>query len=279
MLAGRCRQHPPGDSHHDDAPPPGRVPPRRTSRSAIASDTRRRQVVDDPAVGQEHDTVGVRRGHRIVGDHDDGLPVGVDRLAEQGQHLRGGARVQRAGRLVAEDHLGAYRERAGDGDALLLAAGQLRRAVPQPALEADPLHDLGQPAAVGPGVREPGGQQDVLAHGQRRDEVERLEDEADAGAALLGQRGLGQLRQVRPGQPHGAVGRPVQARRAVQQRALARPGRAHHRGEGAAEEVDVTDVQSTYGRGVAPVDLPHSAQGDGGVTGHRSGPGRALGQG
>ncbi len=34
-------------------------------------------------------------------------------------------RVQRRGRLVEEHHLGLHREGAGDGDALLLAAGEL----------------------------------------------------------------------------------------------------------------------------------------------------------
>ena len=30
-------------------------------------------LVDDPAVGEEHGAVGVGRGHRVVGHHDDGL--------------------------------------------------------------------------------------------------------------------------------------------------------------------------------------------------------------
>src|SRR5437879_6417614 len=31
------------------------------------------QLVDDRAVGEEHDPVGVARGDGVVGDHDDGL--------------------------------------------------------------------------------------------------------------------------------------------------------------------------------------------------------------
>jgi len=130
--------------------------------------------------------------------------------------------------------------------------------LPQPALQADALDDLAQPAAVGPRVREPRGQQDVLPYVQRRDKVEGLKYEADI-RTLLGQRGLGQLGQVGSGQPNGAVGGPVEARRAVQQRALARSGRAHDGGEGAAEEFDVADVQGAYGGAAPPVNLAHAA--------------------
>ena len=69
-----------------------------------------------------------RRGLRVVGDHDHRLVELVDRLAQQAEHLLGGVRVQVAGRLVGEHHRRAVHQRAGHGDALLLAAGELRRA-------------------------------------------------------------------------------------------------------------------------------------------------------
>jgi hypothetical protein len=46
-------------------------------------------------------------------------------------------RVERAGGLVAEQHVRALGDGARDGDALLLAAGELRREVVQPLAEAD----------------------------------------------------------------------------------------------------------------------------------------------
>jgi len=57
-----------------------------------------------------------------VGDHDEGLAVVGDRLAEQVEDLGAGARVEVAGGLVGEDDLRLARQRACDGDALLLSA-------------------------------------------------------------------------------------------------------------------------------------------------------------
>ena len=46
-----------------------------------------------PPVGEQQDAVGVRRRHRVVGDHHHGVPVLVDDLAEQGEHLMSGMGV------------------------------------------------------------------------------------------------------------------------------------------------------------------------------------------
>ena len=50
-----------------------------------------------------------------------------------------GLDVERAGRLVAQQHVGPLGDRARDGDALLLAAGQLRRKVIQPRARGPPV--------------------------------------------------------------------------------------------------------------------------------------------
>ena len=57
-----------------------------------------------------------------------------------------GAAVEVAGRLVGEHDRGPRDERAGDRDALALAAGELRRVVAEPVAEADPLEHLAGPA-------------------------------------------------------------------------------------------------------------------------------------
>src|SRR3954468_5600528 len=49
------------------------------------------KLVDDGAVGQEHDAVGVARCDRIVRDHDDGLAELVDRFAHEAEDLGAGA--------------------------------------------------------------------------------------------------------------------------------------------------------------------------------------------
>src|SRR5262245_29043137 len=50
-----------------------------------------RHLVDDAAVGEERDAVGVAGGARVVGHHDDGLAQVVDRVAQEGEEL--GART------------------------------------------------------------------------------------------------------------------------------------------------------------------------------------------
>ena len=99
----------------------------------------------DPAVDQEDHAVGVRRRDRVVGDHHDGLAEVVDAVAQQGEHLAGGAGVERAGRLVGEDDGRVGDQRAGDRDPLLLAAGQRAGQVPAAVAEADPLEQGADP--------------------------------------------------------------------------------------------------------------------------------------
>jgi hypothetical protein len=64
-----------------------------------------------------------------VGDHEDGLAVALDGLAEEVEHLGPGPRVEVARRLVGEEDRRRAGERPGDGDPLLLAARKLPRAV------------------------------------------------------------------------------------------------------------------------------------------------------
>ena len=57
-------------------------------------------------------------------------------------HFGGHARVERAGGLVEQDRLGVHGEGAGDGDALLLAAGELVGAGGEFFGEADAVEQL-----------------------------------------------------------------------------------------------------------------------------------------
>ena len=95
------------------------------------------------------------------------------------EDLGTGAGVEVAGRLVAEDDRRLAGQRPGDGDALLLATGELARAMLQPVAETDGVHDLVEPLLVGLAAGERRRERDVLQRGQRRHQVVRLEDEAD----------------------------------------------------------------------------------------------------
>src|SRR5215203_3979921 len=83
------------------------------------------ELVGDAAIGEEDDAVRVAGGHGIVGDHHDRLTELADGVAHERQDLGAGRAVEVAGRLVGEDDLRTAGEGAGDGDALLLPAGEL----------------------------------------------------------------------------------------------------------------------------------------------------------
>ena len=122
--------------------------PRCARRSATWSASGALERPGEAAVGQEQDAVGVGGGDRVVGDHDDGLAEVVDDVAQEGEDLAAGPRVERAGRLVGEDDLGPRDERAGDRDALLLAARELGGPVAQAVAEPDAVDDLVAPGPV-----------------------------------------------------------------------------------------------------------------------------------
>src|SRR5271165_1048567 len=83
---------------------------------------RRGEVVDDLAVAQKNDPVGVGRAMGVVGDHDDGLAEFGDRPTQEGQHLGRGVRVEVARGLIGEDEVGPVDQGPGTGAALLLTA-------------------------------------------------------------------------------------------------------------------------------------------------------------
>ena len=149
------------------------------------------------------DAVGdVLHHQEVVGDEEVGEAALVLQAAQEVDDLALDRDVERADRLVADDHLGLDGERAGDGDALALAAGELVRvAVRVGGVEADGAHQ-GADALLAFGARahavDLGALGDDLAHGHAR--VERgigvLEDhlhpagEGAAGAAGGGDRGV-----------------------------------------------------------------------------------------
>ena len=227
-----------------------------SSRSAfMRSSTRcgagRVHLVDDPAVGEEQHDVGVRRRDRVVGDHHDRLAEPVDRVAHEAEDLGARSRVEVAGGLVGEDHRRPARERAGDGDPLLLTAGQLRRAG-DAAGRRSPMVAITRSshAAVGLAAGERERQRDVLGRVERRDEVVGLEHEADAVAAQHGELLVGERAELDVADEHRARRERVETGEAVQQRRLARARRAHDRGEAPGGDVDGDAVERADG-GVA----------------------------
>ena len=95
-------------------------------------------LLDDHAAVDEQHAVGDLAGEaHLVGDDDHGHAV-VGELAHHAEHLADQFGIERRGRLVEQDRLGLHRQRARDRDALLLAAGELRRIGIGLVGEADP---------------------------------------------------------------------------------------------------------------------------------------------
>src|SRR3954453_9370770 len=105
--------------------------------------------------------------------------------------------------------------------------------------EPDALDDGVDPVAVGVAARELQRQQDVLLGGERRQQVERLEDEPDVTTAKLGELAVVHADDLRAGDRDGALGGDVEAGEDVHQGGLARPRRAHDGHELAGGNIDV----------------------------------------
>ena len=80
------------------------------------------------AVVEDGDPVGeLERLVLVVGDEDRGLAGAVVDLAQPAAQVLAHLGVERPERLVEEEHARLDRERAGERDALALAAGELGR--------------------------------------------------------------------------------------------------------------------------------------------------------
>src|SRR6185437_5466844 len=152
-------------------------------------------LFDDAAVEQMNRAVGVRGVPWIVRDHADRRAAAVQ-LAEQLHHRFAVRRVEVTRRLVGEEDQWIAGDGAGDGDALLLTAGELCRVVLHAVAHANALEGVGDALLALGGRHAAVGERklDVLVDGQIADQVERLEDEADlpvADAGALARRELG----------------------------------------------------------------------------------------
>src|SRR5215203_3172871 len=188
-----------------------------------------RLVARDAAVAHADRAVCPGRDRGVVGDQDEGLllPL-VHRDQEVHDPLRG-LRVEGAGRFVGPDYGRVVHERAGDGNALLLAAAHLGRTFLGLVRKPHHLQGVLRPLA---GLRRlaAGDQErklDVLDRGEDRDQVVGLEDEAH----LLGPKArpppVGHALYGLAVHVDLAVGEVVEPGEDVQQRGLPRSGRPH----------------------------------------------------
>ena len=153
-------------------------------------------------------------------------------------------RVQVPGRLVAQQQLGLLRERAGERDALRLAAGQLGGQVVGLRVEA---HEGEQLERVGVPARDRGGERDVLEGREVGEEVCALEDVGDPVRADGITRGGVECRERRALPLDRARGRLDQPTERVQQGRLAGARAAEQRDTVACAEAQCDPVQCLDG--------------------------------
>ena len=84
-------------------------------------------VMGNAPVLQHEDAVSEVENTVVVGDDDDRTVFRHRHFAQQVHHPAARARIERGGWLVTHHQPGCVDQRAGDGDALLLPAGQLAR--------------------------------------------------------------------------------------------------------------------------------------------------------
>ena len=143
----------------------------RNVESVIVAPYTRRATVAAAAGGRSNgDDAGaeLERFAQIVGDHEHGHTGLGEQTQHELVHVGADARVEGAEGLVEQQHLGLLDQRLGDGEALLHAAGELRRVLVVGAVEADMGEDLAtalvggaaggaEQAAEQPGRRRPRG--------------------------------------------------------------------------------------------------------------------------
>ncbi len=232
---------------------PGRVGQRLQQQPGVRMLGRGEEV---GGLGHLDDLAGVHQRHPVGHVGDDGQVVGDEEQAhallalqvlEQGQDLRLDRHVERRRRLVGDQEVGLGRERHGDHDALLLAAGEAKRILvdapgrlgnPDPAEPFDRLGAGGRAAQLGVGLDR---LDDLRADLHHRVEAgaRLLEDHADAAAAHRPHPGLRQRQQVlrlraRPGRRRPcrfpAAGASAPAPSCSCRSPTRRPGRRSRRG-------------------------------------------------
>jgi hypothetical protein len=128
----------------------------------------------------------------VVGDDDEAIAEIAMEPQKQIDDLVAGVNVEISGGFIGEDQGGTVAQGARDGDALLLAAGELGGTVIEAGTKADLVEELG--AADGISLSgEAGREFDVLERGEFREEVIGLEDEADGEITPGGEAAAGPI--------------------------------------------------------------------------------------
>ena len=176
-----------------------------------------------------------------MGDHQHG-DAGVCQLLHQLQHLAHHLGVKGAGGLVEQDHVRVHGQRAGNGDALLLTAGQalgVGVGLVGQTYAGQQLVCTGRDGLFILQLQQAGGKFKVLFHGQVGEQVEVLEHHAHLLAHGVDVRFV-HLHAFKLDRAGGGGLQPVQA---AQKGGLAAAGRADQANHVAAVDIKVDALQ------------------------------------
>ncbi len=194
-----------------------------------------------------------------------GAPLAADEIIQQVQNGRPGFGIQIPGRLVSQNQIGLVHQGPTERDALLLAAGEsIREGVS--AVEKADLIQQSAGTLVGSRIDpalELDRKKEILLHGQRRKQVEELEDEAQVLPSEQRPLALGELGELSTRDPDGTGVGKVDPADEIEQGGLAgTTGAQQHdelaRSEGDAEVVENDPVLPLSA--ALPVGLPDGIQ-------------------
>src|SRR6266568_33240 len=183
-----AKKHPEGETQH--------------RRSSFAADAPR----DEPDLPRA--TAGDRF---VMGDKQKRRARFRVHLEHQVDHPSPGRGIEIAGRLVGEQELGLRDEGASERDALLLPSGKGLRVMPQALSEPHARKHSRRQIRRARITRELQRQHHVLERVQRREQLERLEYEAEQPRAERRAPVLVQAEEIRAVEPHPARARRIQA--------------------------------------------------------------------
>jgi acyl-CoA thioesterase-1 len=199
-----------------------------------------------------------------VGDEDEGGAGGGVEVEEHVDDGAAGFVVEVAGGFVGEEDFRAVHEGAGQGDALLLAAGKLVRVVVDAIGKADAGEVLAGLLLRVADAAEFERHEDVFQRGERGEELEALENEPGGGVAQGGEGVFVESVEILSVEEHVAGGGTVEAGAESEQRGLAAARGADDGAVGPGGEVEV-DVgkhgQRVPGGGVSFAESAHGEDG------------------
>ena len=159
---------------------------RRAAPSLPLGGSLRFGVGNDSAVAQPNHAIGLGGQVEVVRDDDDRRSRFTIQRLEECDDSRARFAVEISRRLVGEENARRVRERAGNRDALLFAAGELRGEVVETIAQSDAGEQVaGANARAGVAAKLEGNLH-VLERGEGRDQLKALKDEPNFLAAQLG---------------------------------------------------------------------------------------------